>query len=66
MTEGSHAYKKSSLKNSSSSEQQTIVAICMKKGKCEYIKDSASVGNSDMQDYKKKGLTKWFICREST
>jgi hypothetical protein len=32
-------------------------------GKCEYIKYSASVGNNDMQDYNKKGLTTWFTCR---
>jgi hypothetical protein len=25
-----------------------------------------SVGDNDMQAYNKKGLTKWFICREST
>jgi hypothetical protein len=43
----------------------SIAAIYRKYGKCEYIKHSASVGNNDMQAYKKKGLTTWFNCRES-
>jgi hypothetical protein len=43
-----------SSKNSSSSRQQSIAAIYWKYGKCEYIKDSASVGNNDMQSYNKK------------
>jgi hypothetical protein len=53
-------------KNSSSSEQESIAAICKKYGKCEYIKYSASVGNNDMQAYNKNGLTKWFIHRVNT
>jgi hypothetical protein len=65
MIGGSHAYKKSLLKNSSSSGQQSISAIYRKYDKCEYIKYSASVENNDMQAYNKKGLTKWFIYRES-
>jgi hypothetical protein len=51
---------------SSSSEQQGIAAIYRKYGKCEYIKYSTSVGNNDMQSCNKKGLTNWFIHREST
>jgi hypothetical protein len=61
---GLHTWKKSSSKNSSSSEQQSI-AIYRKYGKYEYIKYSASVGKNDMQVYNKKGLTTWFNCRES-
>jgi hypothetical protein len=38
MTGGMHAKKKSSSKNSSFSEQQSIAAIYRKYGKCEYIK----------------------------
>jgi hypothetical protein len=48
------------------SEQQSIATISRKLGKCEYIKYSASVENNGMQAYIKKGLTKWFIRREST
>jgi hypothetical protein len=55
----------SSSKTSSSSKQQSIVAIYRKYGKCEYTKYSASVGNNDMQAYNKNGLTTWFNCRES-
>jgi hypothetical protein len=56
----------SSPKYSSSPEQQSIAVIYRKYGKCEYIKYSASVGNNDMQACNKKGLTNWFIHREST
>jgi hypothetical protein len=43
-----------------------MAAIYKKYGKCEYIKYSASAGNNDMQACNKKGLTNWFILREST
>jgi hypothetical protein len=65
MIGGSHTEKKSSSKNSSSFEQQSIVAIYRKYDKYEYIKYSASVADNSMQAYNKKGLTTWFNCRES-
>jgi hypothetical protein len=43
-----------------------MAAIYKKYDKCEYIKYSASAGNNDMQACNKKGLTNWFILREST
>jgi hypothetical protein len=55
----------SSSKNSSPSEQQSIIAIYKKWGKCEYIKYSTSVGNNDIQAYNEKGLTTGFNYRKS-
>jgi hypothetical protein len=55
MIVGPHAKNRSS-----SSEQQSIAAIYMKYGKCEYIKYSTSARNNDMQGYNTKGLTTWF------
>jgi hypothetical protein len=45
---------------------ESIAAICRKKGKCEYIKYSASVENNDMQAYNKKVLTSGSTIENST
>jgi hypothetical protein len=66
MTGGFARIEEVFIKDSSSSEQQSIAAIYKKYGKCEYIKYSASVGNNGMQACNKKGLTNWIIHREST
>jgi hypothetical protein len=65
MTGVLHAWKKSSSKYSSSSEQQGIAAIYRKHGKCEYITYSASVGSNDIHAYNKKGLTNGSIAENS-
>jgi hypothetical protein len=51
---------------SSSSEQQSIAAICREQGKCEYIKYSTSVGNNGMQAYNKKGSINGSFAENST